>query len=272
MTTLHPPMPYSGGKSKTAQRIVALMPTHHHYVEPFAGALNVFFAKPPSMLETINDLDGDIAAFWRVLRTQPNDLERMCALTPHSREEYMCARTPGQATDDLTRAWRTWVRLTQARGSRSNGTSGWKFVAGGGQKMALAKYLDGYVARIMPCAERLRSASIENRSAVDVILCYDQPGTLFYLDPPYLASTREHTIYTVEMGAPEQHEKLLDVLQRVQGKVILSGYRSDLYDTTLAGWNRVDMPAHAMTGAKRIESVWLNYDPPSTLLDVGNKL
>ena len=51
----------------------------------------MLLAKTPSELEVVNDLDGDIVAFWRVLRDQPEGLERACALTPHSRLETVLA-------------------------------------------------------------------------------------------------------------------------------------------------------------------------------------
>ena len=44
---------YPGAKWGLAQEIVALMPTHHSYLEPFFGTGAVFFNKPPSSIETI---------------------------------------------------------------------------------------------------------------------------------------------------------------------------------------------------------------------------
>jgi DNA adenine methylase len=91
-----PPVAYCGGKTTIADRIVALLPEHGHYVEPFAGSLAVLLAKPPSRMETVNDIDQDLI-FWRVLRDRPGDLERACGLTPHSRAEHQLAY---QAADD----------------------------------------------------------------------------------------------------------------------------------------------------------------------------
>lgn len=55
-----PPISYFGGKSRLAPAIARLLPAHRHYVEPFAGSLAVLLAKPPSVMETVSDLDGDI--------------------------------------------------------------------------------------------------------------------------------------------------------------------------------------------------------------------
>jgi len=261
-------MPYAGGKQRLADRIVSLMPSHHHYVEPFAGALSVLLAKPIAPLETINDLDGDIVTFWRVLRDRPGDLERMCALTPHARDVYQDSRHPVTTDNDLTQAWRVWVRLTQGRGSRTDGSSGWRFVNGSTTRMTMAKYLTGYLARIGPAAERLRLVSIDHRPALDVIHGFDMPGTLFYVDPPYLASTRtEPRTYRYDMGTMDDHQELLHTLRECHGQVILSGYRSDLYDQVLHDWTRIDLAAPSTSGRVRTDSLWLNYTPPTLLND-----
>jgi DNA adenine methylase len=60
------------------------------------------------------------------------------------------------------------------------------------------------------------------------------------------------------------HRELLDVLRQCQGKVILSGYASDLYDTTLAGWQRdtLELPNHAAGGKSKrrmTEILWCNF-------------
>jgi hypothetical protein len=61
----HAAVPYYGGKTGLADRIVAVLPPHRHYVEPFAGSLAVLLAKPRSRLETVNAVNGDLLTFCR---------------------------------------------------------------------------------------------------------------------------------------------------------------------------------------------------------------
>jgi site-specific DNA-adenine methylase len=44
---LTPPLKWHGGKHYLATKIMALMPPHLHYVEPYAGWLAVLLAKNP---------------------------------------------------------------------------------------------------------------------------------------------------------------------------------------------------------------------------------
>jgi DNA adenine methylase len=125
---LRPPFAYYGGKTKLAGTIAALLPDHLHYVEPFAGSLAVLLAKPRSRMETVNDLDGALINFWRVLRDRPLELARVCALTPHSRAEWeACADL--DTGDDLEQARRVWVRLSQGRSGRFY-RAGWRHLPG----------------------------------------------------------------------------------------------------------------------------------------------
>lgn len=197
-----------------------------------------------------------------MLCDRPADLERLCALTPVSRQTYGQCRQPAVGDDgELEAAWRVWVRLTQGRGALTDQHAGWRFVRGGTQRMSVARYLDGYLARIAPAADRLRTVAIEHRPATAVIESYDQPETLFYVDPPYLSATRNRRMYQVEMGDEPSHRHLLNMLNQVKGSVILSGYRSQLYDEMLPGWRRFDMAGVCMTGEPRTESVWTNFSP-----------
>jgi DNA adenine methylase len=62
----------------------------------------------------------------------------------------------------------------------------------------------------------------------------------------------------------DQHRELLQSLLEVNGKVVLSGYHSPLYDTILRGWKCHDfeLPNNAASGGKKrrmIEAVWCNF-------------
>ena len=114
-----------------ADRIAALIPTDTvGYVEPFCGALSVLLAKTPSPAEVANDLDHKIITFWRVLRDRPDELERVCALTPHSRIEARTALVT-DPSDELELARQVWVALTQHRAAVMRHTPGWRFTHGG---------------------------------------------------------------------------------------------------------------------------------------------
>lgn len=254
-------MPYAGGKQRLAARIAGLLPSHDHYIEPFAGALSVLLAKPRVELETVNDLNGDLMVFWRVLRDHAGDLARVCALTPHARAELVAARDLDCA--DLERARRVWVQLTQGRGGRLGVSTGWRFVHGA-NRMSLARYLTGYVDRIAAVAERLHGVTLECRDALEIIDCYERPGAVFDLDPPYRLSTRHSHQYALEYTDAD-HEALLARIATTPAAVAISGYDNDLYREHLNGWRHIELPATAMTGESRTESLWLNYSPDETL-------
>lgn len=254
-----PPLTYYGGKTSLAGKIMRLLPAHEHYVEPFAGSLAVLLAKPASSMETVNDLDGDLMAFWRVLRDCPADLERVCALTPHSRAEHTAAYEP--AVDELEQARRVWVRLTQGRGGTLRNT-GWRHYVRPVGTTGMPDYLAAYVARIAAAAERLAAVSLECRPALDVIASYGKHRKVcLYVDPPYLASTRTSVNYQHEMPRTDQHVELAKALLECEAAVVLSGYDSPLYADLYSSWHRVEIPTatgQAQKWSARTEVLWSN--------------
>lgn len=255
---LRPPFAYFGGKITLAERIASLLPPHQHYVEPFAGSLAVLFAKRPSSHETVNDLDSNIVTFWRVLRDNPQDLETRCFLTPHSREEFIASRSFSAEFDDIERARKVWVAITQSRGLSLDRT-GWKF----GQAKGFGRaHLDTYVGRMADAAERLRLVSIENRDAVELIRDYGaHEDVCLYLDPPYLGSTRgDKTRYGVELLGDEAHADFAAAVNECEASVVLSGYASPLYEELFDGWHRLDLkgPTTMSGDTDRVEVLWSN--------------
>lgn len=260
---MKPPMPYFGGKTRLAGQIAALLPEHEHYIEPFAGSLAVLLAKPPSEMETVNDLDGKLMTFWRVLRDRPAELARVCALTPHSRGEYEAA-IGSDSEDDLDLSRQVWIALSQGRAGRLRRSSWRHYIDPAGTKTSMPEYLDGYVDRMATAAERLHRVTLENRPALDLIERYGRcPAVLLYIDPPYLGSTRGHDqVYRHEMREEKEHRELAAALHGCRATVVVSGYASPLYDLELyPGWDRHTMASGTGQGVgwgNRTEVLWSN--------------
>lgn len=260
---LRSPVPFYGSKARIAETIVAMFPPHTHYVEPCAGSLSVLLAKPPARMETINDLDGDLMVFWRVLRDRPADLERVCALTPYSRGEHRAALITDDL-DDLERARRIWVRLTQGR-SGSLRRTGWRHARTAEDGFRGPARLHTYLDRIAPAAQRLRRVSLECRPAVELLRDYGTGPrahrTLIYLDPPYLGATRARN-YRIEATTAAAHTELAEQAHQCSATVIVSGYPCDLYDRQLyPDWYRYELPAYTTQGGgvhTRTEVLWSN--------------
>jgi DNA adenine methylase len=276
---MRPPMPYFGGKMSLADRIIALLPPHKHYIEPYAGSLSVLLAKPPAPLETANDLDHRLMTWWRVLRDQPDELIRRCALTPHSRSEYLaCRADPVVPGDDVETARRVWVVISQGRGgSLRDRKTGWKqYIDPGGTTDGMTSRLRSYVNRMAVVADRLQGVSLECLPAHTLIERYgSHRDALLYIDPPYLGTSRASTDcqYRYEMRDEESHRHLADALRSCRAAVVLSGYHSPLYDELYADWDRVSLSATAGFGTpgarSRTEVLWSNRSlGEPTLLDL----
>jgi DNA adenine methylase len=254
-----------GGKFSHLPWLLRLLPACHHYCEPFAGSAAVLLNRLPSPVETYNDIDGEVANFFRVLRECSDALIQQIGLTPFSREEFYQACTPGNGISEVERARRFFVRARQVRtGLAQTASLGrWancKNTSRAGMSGVVSRWL-GSVHMLPAIAERFLRVQIENRPAMEVIKLYDDPTTLFYCDPPYPHQARgDAKAYGFEMSDPE-HEELALLLRSVRGKVAISGYRCDLMDRLYSGWARLDAPARKCHSVKRArtEALWVNY-------------
>ena len=255
-----------GGKFNHLDWLLPLLPTAHHYCEPFAGSGAVLLNREPAKVETYNDVDGEVVNFFRVLRDQGEELQRAIALTPFSREEFHDAITAGMnGVSKLERARRFYVLARQTRtGLAQSATLGrWancKETSRAGMSGVVSRWLGG-VEGLGDIASRLMRVQIENRPALDVIRLYDNPNTLFYCDPPYLHDTRgDNAAYGYEM-VDSEHIDLSAALNRCEGKVAISGYRNDMMDRLYKGWRRFEAPGKQAHSIKqmRFECLWMNY-------------
>lgn len=300
-TKLTLPLKYHGGKHYLAKRIVALMPPHLHYVEPYFGGGSVLLAHDPARdwfiddawrqkhgetvpaklrgcSEVVNDIDGELTNFWESLRLCLPQLIADLRVTPFSQRRFEYEKrnpyTPIGSPD-----WRAavsfFIRCRQSLAGRMDTFAPLSKTRTRRRINEQASAWLNAIEGLPAVSERLKPVVILTGDAIDVIRQQDGEKTLFYCDPTYLKETRTAPeVYRHEMTR-EDHEELLLRLDACQGKFLLSGYRSDLYDAWAkdAGWRRVDfdLPNHAAGGNEKrrmTECVWMNFDP-STAKDAG---
>jgi DNA adenine methylase len=272
MRRLTPPLKYHGGKSYLARRIVALMPPHLHYCEPFAGGLAVLLAKNPAgCSEVVNDLDGRLTNFWRVLQGVDTfeRFRRIVQAVPFSEKEWQDAAGRLDHADPVARAIGFFIRCRQSLAGRMDSFAPMSRTR---TRRRMNEQASAWIAAVdgLPAVHaRLRRVAILCRPALEVIRSQDGPGTLFYCDPPYLKSTRTAPdVYALEMSDAE-HVALLEGLANIKGRFLLSGYHSPLYDQFAErnGWHcrefQIDNKAASGTTKRTmVECAWTNFPTP----------
>lgn len=255
-----------GGKFSHLDWLLPLLPSCHHYCEPFGGSAAVLINRSPSPVETYNDLDGEVVNFFRVLRAKKDLLIEAIGLTPFSREEFFiaCQDHLGKISD-LERARRFFVRARQVRtGLAQTASLGrWancKNTSRAGMSGVVSRWL-GSVEALPEIAMRLLRVQIENRPALELIDLYDSSETLFYCDPPYPHESRgDDKAYGFEL-TDHEHKMLAMRLMSIEGMAAVSGYRCDLLDDLYRDWKCIEAPVKHCHSIKkpRQEALWVNY-------------
>lgn len=254
-----------GGKGVVANNLVHHFPKAKLYLEPFMGALSIFYALPQGMYPhyAVNDLDSALTLFFRVLRTRTEELIQVCELTPYSRDEFAACLEPSE--DELEEARRVWVRSRQGFADAATSVGNW------GRSDAVTwnpGKAENKLQAFRSYAERLRNVAIDNVPALEFIEKWAVPDSFVYCDPPYAPESRRCDTYEHEMTA-EDHRKLAERLHQVVAKgskVAISGYPSKLYDEELfKDWRRVEFDT-AFSGSmkkdgseRRTEVLWMSY-------------
>ncbi len=257
-----------GGKYSHLDFILPHLPEDAtHFCDVFGGSAAVLINRNPALVETYNDLDSEVANFFEVLRDHSTRLSKLISLTPFSREELVKACESVKDVGKLERARRFYVRARQTRTGLAQTSSEGRWAhcvltSRAGMSGAVSRWLGG-VEALPEIVQRLQRVQIENVPAIELIQRYDTPETLFYLDPPYVHDSRGDTnAYKYEM-TDFDHCQLADLLDQIEGRAVLSGYRSNLYDEIYSDWIRIDAPEKVCNSSKGIrqECLWMNFEP-----------
>ncbi len=228
------PITYYGGKQKLAPEIIRLLPPHNLYCEPFFGGGAVFFEKPKSKVEVINDTNKELINFYRMVQNEFVALETEIRITLHSRDLHRKARTIYENPDmfpEIKRAWAVWTLSTQSFSGMLDGSFGYD-VKKNTTSLKIKNKREGFTEAY---AIRLQDVQIECADALRIIRSRDRKDTLIYADPPYFNSDCGH----YDGYTKEDMEMLLQVLAGIEGKFLLSSYPSDILSkfTAQHGWH-----------------------------------
>ena len=217
------PITYYGGKQNMSKLIVSLIPDHNLYCEPFVGGAAVFFAKPPSPVEVLNDLNGEVVNFYQMCKSEFNKLNKKIQATPHSRQLHREAAdilNNAENHKPLDRAWSFWVQTNMSFSARMFGGYAYERKSNSTVKRLFNKK-HAFTNEI---CKRLDFVDLESNDAIKVIESRDTPESFFYVDPPYFNADMGHYDGYTE----KDFVVLLTTLAKIKGKFLLSSYPSTI--------------------------------------------
>jgi DNA adenine methylase len=266
---LRPPVKTHGGKYYLCSWIIENFPSNYQeltYVEPMCAGASVFLNKKPSKEEVINDLDKGIIYVFKALRDEPKEfIDRLKRIRYTERAFKMAQkRFIGEFADYIDHAVNEYILHRMSRGGMKKAFA-WSDRLRGGKPGDVNSW-ETMIEELPRLAERVKNTIILNKSVFEIFKAWDEEDTLWYLDPPYLPVTRADgakEVYDNEMSV-DDHINLLHFAKSARGKVLISGYSSQLYNRTLKDWkckkkNVANHSGQGKTKERRLECLWMNY-------------
>jgi len=248
--------------------ILGLFPSRYTtYIEGFGGGASVLLSKPIGTCEIYNDLYENVYSLMKVISSD-EDFKKMKETLD---KLYFSEQLHDEFKEDLLRNDLTLVeravRFFYVARSSFNGIGG--FSINLSTRRGMSKSTSDFLSAITDLTnvhERLSRVVITNRDVFDLLQKYNNKDTFFYLDPPYVQSTRRSSQkYAVDF-TDEQHERLIDVALNSKAKILISGYDSPIY-------RRLETKFHKYTFkspnavSKAEEVLWYNYEHSSNVMN-----
>lgn len=261
MINIKSPISLTGSKHYQSPWIISHFPKHHDvYVEVFGGGAHVLVQKPTAKVEIYNDINEDLVNFLMIARSWPDKLYRACDSLPVSRSLFEKWKWEDVPEDNFERAVKWFYVMRQSFGGMQRYKTGWK----ASKERNVAQSYHTACGLITSISERFRNVAIENDDFRNIIERYDSPGTLFYLDPPYIDL---EYYYSGEFDKND-HKDLAKILSNIKGKAVISYYENELTDKLYDGWNKDSRGFAKYAGRKRNmgkEVLYMNFEKKMSL-------
>jgi DNA adenine methylase len=212
-------IPYLGNKEKFSSFITPNIPTDiSTFVEPFGGAMGVFFSLDFSKFRDVKFIYNDINELnfnlFYLLKNDPRFIEIVRGIKVDKEYYQKSIKEIFEDTDLMTKAINWLITLT-CSAPNSIGKESWR----GDVEFEVFKLKwKAYEPHLM------RISEILNEDYKEVIQKYDSKDTFFYLDPPYMG--REKYYINHDFGE-NSHYELASILNSIEGRFLLSYYYFD---------------------------------------------
>lgn len=206
---------WPGGKRRLARHILPHFNSPHQcYVEPFAGAAAMLFARDePAAVEVLNDVNRDLVNLYRVVQHHLDEFVRQFrwALTSRQVFEWAKLQHPDTLTDIQRAARFFWLQQHAFGGKVSGRTFGTSTTSKVGVNLLRLE------ETLSEAHLRLNQVIVECLPWEECIAKYDRPHTLFFLDPPYWQTEG----YGVDFEF-DQYERLAESMATMKGTAVLT--------------------------------------------------
>ena len=287
-----PFIPWVGGKEKLAPYVRQVLPSSPKaYIEPFGGSGAILLGLPASKIriDVYNDFNADLVNLFLCVRDHSMTLMKELEYLPfHSRAEFEFTKAmlrrekslqayldrldmeietvetclPQDQAEELAEILKGQAELYCVKRAAAFFRLGRGSFNGTFSSFAIKPVdIRAFFKLIADASERLQGVVIENKDAVQLVQDMDDPGTIFYCDPPYYQAEQH---YDVEF-TKQDHIRLHDALNQCSGNVIVSynncDYIRDLYrDFYILAFSRPNSMSHK-AGSQYLEIIMTNYDP-----------
>ena len=212
-------IPYLGEKSKFASFITPNIPKDiSTYVEPFGGAMGVFFSLDFSKFRDVKFIYNDINELnfnlFYLLKNDPRFIEIVRGIKVDKEYYQKSIKEIFEDTDLMTKAI-NWLVVLTCSAPNQIGKDSWR----GDTEFEVFKLKwKAYEPHLNKVSEIL------NVDYKEVIEKYDSPETFFYLDPPYMGREKYYINHDFNKNS---HYELASILYKIKGRFLLSYYHFD---------------------------------------------
>lgn len=204
---INSPFRYAGGKFYARKLIAEHLIDTDVYCEPFTGGGSVFFYKPKSKVNILNDLDEDVILVYEIIRDRVDEMiELLSTFREPSKEAHSYYKHEYKPTNDLERAVR-WYYLNRISYSGIMKFENMYF--GYGEKYSMRP--ENWPRQLLKNSAKLQGVELSSRTAIDVIDNLPD-GSLAFVDPPYFNADQDK-FYT-KYFSRQDHLDLVECIRR----------------------------------------------------------